>query len=96
LLAHEIDLPARIEAVDSIGADVGEVEPAVGRCDRPLGEDESLLHQLGLDTRRDDAGNARRGLRARSSAEQRQHRGRCGTPRESLWTDGHVFLPILL
>src|SRR5262245_22794544 len=97
LLAHEIDLSARIEPVDSIGADVGEVEPAIGRGDRSFGEDESLLHQLRLGARRDDAGNARRRLRASAPGEQHEHPG-CGggTPRKSLWTDGHVFLPMLL
>src|SRR4029077_5900914 len=71
---------------------------AIRRRDRPLGEDESLLHQFRLDTGRDDAGNARRALRAGSSAEQREHGGRRGgTPREGLCTtDGclrHAFLP---
>jgi hypothetical protein len=41
--------------VDSIGTDIGEIKPAIWCADRPLGEDEAFLHQLGRDPRRHDA-----------------------------------------
>ena len=43
------DLAARVQPVDSIGlAQIGEVKPAIGRSERPLGEDVAFLHQLFL------------------------------------------------
>src|SRR5262249_25274199 len=40
LLANDTDLSVRIEAVDAIGTDIGEIKAAVRRADRPFREPE--------------------------------------------------------
>ena len=58
LFGMDGDLAARIEMVDPIGADVGEVEAAVRRADGPFCEGETLLDQLALDAGSDNARDA--------------------------------------
>jgi hypothetical protein len=100
LLANDTDLSVRIEAVDAIGTDIGEIKAAVRRADRPFREHEPFLYQLRLDARRhhtrDSARRLRRnrqdeqpGQRRRADDSARSHRGTFEMPR---WL--HAFLPM--
>src|SRR5579864_2658664 len=75
-LPHDGNSSGWIEVVGAVAAKIGEQQAAIGRTDRPFGENETVLNQFRRNTRRQHARNAHRRLRQRRQGahrKQQQH-----------------------